>query len=181
MAACAGLASCSGQQAAQAPPAPDPAASLPQAQPDDQNRIRINADGSTMTWRKDGATTLVARTQASSTELNREDAGDLTGDLKQVSGELFQKGKIASRFQAPEGRFDQNAKSMQLQGGVTITSEERRLVLTASRVRWTEGGGLIRAEGQVWLRGPQFESGPAPVLVATPDLARIGTPDRIKS
>jgi hypothetical protein len=125
----------------------------------------------------------------SSTALNAKDGDKLAVKLEGVTGKLLEEGKVVCTFQAPRGSFDRASETLQLNGGVTVKSSQARqaqtgpvnLTLTARQIVWTRSENLIEAEGGVWLRGDQFESGPAAKLVTTPDLNRFGTPDRFKS
>lgn len=147
----------------------------------DPERVAIATENSVLVRRNEAGQVLMqARSESSTTSFDRDDRSDANSILKGVTGELYQKGMVVSRFKAPQGRFLQNEKTLVLEGGVTITSEEKKIVMTSNSVRWKEASGLITAEGNVWLKGQGFESGPAPSLVTTPDLECFGTPDRFK-
>ena len=127
-----------------------------------------------------GEILVVAHSDSSTTSLDLKTPGKGDSVMVGVKGELYRKGVVISRFAAPKGRFIEADKVLWLEGGVTIESEEKNLTLTARTIRWKEATGLISAEGNVWLKGEEFESGPAPTLVTTPDLERFGTPDRFR-
>ncbi len=147
----------------------------------DPDRVAVATENSVLVRRNEAGQVLMqARSDSSTTSFDRKDRSDASSILKGVTGELYQKGVVVSRFKAPQGRFLQAEKTFVLEGGVTITSEEKKIVLTSSSVTWKEASGLITAAGNVWLKGQGFESGPAPSLVTTPDLERFGTPDRFK-
>lgn len=148
---------------------------------DGDSEIAVATENSILKRRnKRGELLVLARSESSTTRFDPKTPGKGDSVLAGVTGELFRKGAVISRFAAPKGRFIEADKVLWLEGGVTIRSEEKKLTLTASAVRWNEATGLISAEGNVWLKGEDFESGPAPKLVTTPDLERFGTPDRFK-
>jgi hypothetical protein len=156
-------------------PPPPPPAEL------EEGKVAIAADSSRLQHRNErGVVTLEIDSASSVTHLDKESAEELRSELVQVSGRIYRGGIVASRFRAPKGTFDRQAKTLELREGVTVTSEERGLVLTARRIVWTESVNLIRAEGGVRIKGSLFESGPSNLLVATSDLRRFGTPDRFK-
>ncbi len=147
----------------------------------DPERVAVATENSVLIRRSEAGEVLMqARSESSTTSFDRKDRSDANSILKGVTGELYQKGVIVSRFRAPQGRFLQNEKILVLEDGVTITSEEKKIVMTSNSVQWKEASGLITAQGNVWLKGQGFESGPAPSLVTTPNLERFGTPDRFK-
>lgn len=143
--------------------------------------LAIATEDSVMKRRNNkGEILLVSRSQSSTTSLDLNSPGKGDSHLTGVEGELYRKGDVISRFNAPKGRFVEADKVLWLEGGVTIISEERKIILTAQQIKWREDSGLITAVGNVWLRGESFESGPAAKLVTTPDLERFGTPDRFE-
>lgn len=122
---------------------------------------------------------MEARAKASTTTVDREH-GDTKADMIEVAGELYDKGEIVSRFEAPRGTIVDPNTVLNLTGGVVVTSEKYDIVLTADKVVWHKDSRIIEAVGNVWIKGPSFNSGPSPKLVTTPKLQRIGTPDRFK-
>lgn len=148
---------------------------------DGERTLAIATEDSVLKRRNEkGEILLSAHSDSSTASLDLKSPGKGDSILVGVKGELYRKGVVISRFSAPKGRFLEADKVLWLEGGVMIKSEERNLTLTARTIRWKESTGLISAEGDVWLKGEEFESGPAPTLVTTPDLERFGTPDRFK-
>lgn len=120
---------------------------------------------------------MVARAKASTTSVDR-DSGDTKAELIEPAGELYEDGNVASHFESPKGTIIDPKTVLSLTGGVTVTSEMYDIVLTADKVVWHKDSRIIEAVGNVWIKGPSFNSGPSPKLVTTPKLQRIGTPDR---
>lgn len=152
--------------------------------------MTIGSNSSTLIHRNEkGETILEVNSKESSTALNAKDGEKLDVNLTGVTGRLLEKGQVVCTFQAPQGSFNRDSETLRLTGGVTVKSAQARqaqggpvnLTLTARQIVWTRSENLIEAEGGVWLKGDQFESGPAAKLVTTPDLNRFGTPDRFKS
>lgn len=151
------------------------------AKKDGESPLAVATEDSVLKRRNEkGELLVVAHSDSSTTSIDLKKPGKGNSVMAGVKGELYRKGAVISRFSAPQGRFIEEEKVMWLEGGVTIVSEEKELTLTASTIRWKEATGLISAEGNVWLKGKDFESGPAATLVTTPDLERFGTPDRFK-
>lgn len=107
--------------------------------------------------------------------------GESHATAKTVAGTLMKGDAVESRFTAEGGDADTSTGTLVLVGDVRITSERDDIVLRAKRVTYEKATALIRAEGTVMVTSAAWESGPFPVLVATPGLERIGTPDRFES
>lgn len=126
---------------------------------------------------EDGTPSFVVRAQSS--EIQVEKGGSQSG-LDKVEGEIFQKGKLASRFTASQGRVDQSARSLQASGKVEVRDTSRGIVLRADNVRYREGEAKIVASGRVTVSSEEWRIGPFDQLAATPDLSRVGTPDQMR-
>lgn len=124
-----------------------------------------------------GKTAFVVRARAS--EIAMESSGAKSG-LKEVSGDIFQGGKVASRFKAARGEVDQKARTLLAEGKAELRDTARGLVLRADRVRYRESEARVVAEGGVTVSSEEWQIGPFDRLVATPDLSRVGTPDRFR-
>ncbi len=175
---CAVMAGC-----ASAPPKPsvEPSASAPskpteEEVPEDRN---FASGAVTVTARnEEGEIAWVLRAKNSSVHV--ESGSEIDAVATGVTGELFEKGKIASRYQSDKGEANDVKRTLQLDGRVKITSEAQKVVLTADRVEWMEDRQMISARGSVWVKSADYEMGPLPELWATPDLKRVGSPDRFK-
>lgn len=97
--------------------------------------------------------------------------------MREVSGQLFQKDAVASKFQASEAYADQEKNVLKLSNKVVITAEKQGLSLSADKVAWLPERQLIEASGHVMLDGRDYSAGPFDRLLATPDLKKAGTPD----
>ena len=132
-----------------------------------------------MTARNDeGEIAWVLRAKNSSVHV--EGGKEIDAVATGVSGELFQKGEVASRYQSEKGLANDVKRTLRLDGKVQVTSEAQKVTLTADRVEWMEDRQLIAARGSVWVKSADYEMGPLPELWATPDLKRVGSPDRFK-
>lgn len=116
-----------------------------------------------------------------SAEAAVNEQGRLSGTLFGVQGELYQGGKVASRFEATEAEADQGANTLVLQKNVTVRAEESKATLTADRVEWLESKGVIQATGNVTIEdGFGVLRSDSPMWV-TPDLKHFGTPDMMQA
>lgn len=125
-----------------------------------------------------GQTTWVLSAESSSVVLAQ--GQEIDAEVQGVTGELYRDGKLASRYEARTGVANDARRTLKLKGTVRVTSEERKIVLSAAEIEWVDDRQLIAARGSVWIRSDAYEMGPLPELWATPDLSRIGSPDRFK-
>ncbi|MBS1704697.1 MAG: LPS export ABC transporter periplasmic protein LptC [Armatimonadetes bacterium] len=116
--------------------------------------------------------------KAQSAELNFDSEKKASGNLQGVSGDLYDKGKVVSTFKSNAGDVDQKQSVLNLRGQVVVQSKEQDAVLTADSVKWLAKLRLVKAEGAVQVIGKGYKMGPFPALLATPDLKKVGTPDR---
>jgi lipopolysaccharide assembly outer membrane protein LptD (OstA) len=126
---------------------------------------------------KDGSPAFVVRAQSS--EIEVEKGGSQSG-LERVDGEIFQQGKVAARFSASRGQVDQASRSLLATGSVVVRDTKRGIALRADRVRYREGEAKLVASGRVTVSSESWRIGPFDQLAATPDLSRVGTPDRMR-
>lgn len=113
--------------------------------------------------------------------INVSENGKFSGTLEGVTGELYQDGRAASRFSAQRGEADQNRDTLSATGDVTITDTKTGTKLIAEHMKWLASRKLIEASGNVRVIGTDYEVGPMPRVLATPDLKKFGTPDRFPS
>jgi hypothetical protein len=139
---------------------------------------RVTVDEVTVETRGEDGTAW--RLRGKSSGIGVEGEALQTAVLQDVSGELMSKGKVVSRLQSGEARVDQKLRRLVLSGRVRVQSLSDDLVLTANKVSYAEGGEHIEAVGAVSLEGRGLRLGPSPALLATPDLLRIGTEDRLR-
>lgn len=142
--------------------------------------MNIRSEGVILERKNDAGVVVMSATAVRALTVAPREGGPASSNLETVKGKLFRDGKVASNFAAPRAKASEDNRTLDLTGGVRVTSEQYRLVMTADRMVWTENTGLIEAIGNVWLRGENFESGPSPRLVTTPELQRLGTPDRFR-
>ncbi len=126
----------------------------------------------------DGHITWTAKAKTSLLHISPE--GKVSGSLQTVSGELFSKGRSASRFEAGQGDADQATNKLDLSGKVSVSSDQEHARLSAEKVSWLQGPEVIEASGSVYLRTDDYIVGPFEKLWATPDLKLTGTPDMFK-
>jgi hypothetical protein len=107
-----------------------------------------------------------------------EGENETSAKVQRVKGQLLDGETVESRFTADSGEAHLSTGKLTLEGRVRITSERDQVVLTAAKVTYDEGLGLIVAEGGVEVHSDAWMSGPYDRLVATPGLERVGTADR---
>lgn len=133
-------------------------------------RIEQRDEGGSLVWTASGTT---ARIRYDSSET-------FSGEIVSVTGELFQGGALASRFEAGRARANQRERELVAWDGVKLESEDGRVVLTAERLVWNDSHRWIEASGSVRLKSDVYEMGPFARVRATPDLTDVGTPDRFQ-
>ncbi|MCW5938093.1 MAG: hypothetical protein KF884_08945 [Fimbriimonadaceae bacterium] len=154
-------------------PGPKPLAESPAVE------RKIRAESPEVTVRgEDGEVAYVVRAETSKMTVGEE--GAASGALSGVSGEIRKGGQTASKFKATSGEVDQKARTLTLQGEVTVTDEARGIVLKAQRVFYAEAKGRIEASGQVTVSSGSALLGPVDALWASPGLERVATPDLYK-
>ncbi len=115
--------------------------------------------------------------QARGAKLNFGGEGKMSGDLEGVSGVLFKDDAEAATFTAEFGSASQERRRLILRGRVKLISLKQKAVLTADELEWLDGEARVEARGNVLVRSDNYEVGPFPKVLATPDLTDIGTPD----
>jgi hypothetical protein len=101
--------------------------------------------------------------------------GQQSGDMFQVKGNAYEKGKVASSFFANHAEADKAADRLILDGGIKITSESTKAVLTAKKVEWLPKNKLFKASGDVLLDSPHGVVGPVDVLFADANLKKVAS------
>lgn len=99
------------------------------------------------------------------------------GTMRQVAGEMYEKGAVASTFTADEAEADKTSNQLVLTGNVTVTSKAYNATLTCEKLVWDGRKELIRALGNVRFKSRQYEAGVFDELLASPKINQIGTPD----
>lgn len=139
------------------------------------------ADGSMTAYPSQGPHEPVYKIAWKSAQAEGSGSSDFTASAKGVSGSLFDKGTLVSRFTADRASIDRKAQLLLVQGNVRVVSARPGplfgSVLTCSEIKYTDARRLIEASGNVKMDGPQYSIGPFEKLVAAPDLSRVGTPD----
>ena len=101
--------------------------------------------------------------------------GQQSGDMFKVKGNAFEKGEVASTFSADHAEADRAADRLILDGGIKITSEATKAVLTAKKVEWLPNDKLFKASGDVSLDSPKGVVGPVDVLYADANLKKVAS------
>lgn len=98
------------------------------------------------------------------------------GTMNAVTGTIYQEEKPKSTFSAETGYAKKETKTLRLERRVTVRSTTSKLVLTAEKLEWLPDVKRLRASGNVLVTDGSTAMR-APVLDATPDLRKVGTPD----
>lgn len=98
------------------------------------------------------------------------------GKMRDVSGDVYERGEIASTFVADFAEADNREERLNLSGNVTLKNGAS--TLKAQRVVWLSKQKLYRAEGNVTLESKDGFVGPMQSLLATAKLDKIGTSER---
>lgn len=118
--------------------------------------------------------------KAQNATLNMFTDANVTSVLKDVKGDLFDKGKVASSYQAENAFANRSTKNLQLKGNVMVTNPDKTVTLHCNALDWRPDLELIQARGDVRLIGNGYQSGSFQLVWLSPDLNRAGTPDLIK-
>lgn len=123
----------------------------------------------------DGNVVLAVRAASSNIEV-----GEAVGRsaLQQVDGEIYEAGKLKSRFRAERGTVDQAKRLINADGNVVVRDPNNGIALRADSIRYLDGSGRIEAKGRVTVSSEAWKIGPFVDLWSTPDLQRVATPDR---
>lgn len=116
-----------------------------------------------------------------------QEQGALGGRLEGVSGELYQEGKLASRFKAEHATANKAKNLLRLEGNVVIeglevdgkgkvVSQEVSATLRCHRMEWNTKQEMMRAFEQVTVVSRQGTVGPLSELWCEPSVRRAGTP-----
>ncbi|RYG88284.1 LPS export ABC transporter periplasmic protein LptC [bacterium] len=104
-------------------------------------------------------------------------AGIQEGKMNGVTGTVYQEEKTKSTFAAETGYAKKETQTLYLEGKVVVKSPEYGATLRAEKLEWLPDVKRYRATGNVTLTTPNGAMGPIPVMLATSDLQRVGTPD----
>lgn len=144
--------------------------------PKEPNRLDTNS-GSGTVREPDGNRHVLYTVKWESSQLDYTlKDGALNGTLRQVSGELYQEGKLASRFVADAARADKAKGQLVLSGKVTVIGLDPQAKLECQKLEWKTKEKRIRALGGVTIRFNQGTIGPMDELWCLPDLKIAGTP-----
>lgn len=116
-----------------------------------------------------------------------QEQGALGGRLEGVSGELYQEGKLASRFTAEHATANKATNLLRLEGNVVVeglevdekgkvVGKEISATLRCHRVEWNTKQKMMRAFEQVTIVSRQGTVGPLNELWCEPSVRRAGTP-----
>lgn len=100
--------------------------------------------------------------------------------LNEVTGEIYDRGAVASTFAAAEAKAETISKRLVLNQGVSITSKDQNLTIRADKILWMEDRGLFAASGNVQIISPDFSLGKMDEVWATPDLSKVGSPRKFE-
>lgn len=115
-----------------------------------------------------------------SSRVGMQSQGETEIFANNVSGEIFQKGKLASTFKALEAKAARESRTLVLNNRVEIQSVSDKIILRADKVNWMEDREMFAATGNVEIDSPGWQLGKMDEVWATPDLTKIGTPSKFK-
>lgn len=166
------LAGCSGSDQ---PPKKDSQNEPEPSQPEVKKDVYAGGSTTVEITREDGTVAWSVTAESSRVAITSD--GNEEFFLKGVSGVLRDEKGDASKFTADTATA--NAKKRTISANrARITSLRRDVTMEADGMKWLDDKRLIAVEGNVWLRGKDWELGPSEVLWATPDLTKVGTPDQ---
>lgn len=117
-----------------------------------------------------------ARSETATLDMMTND--NVVSRMAGVTGDLFQKGEVASTYRAEEAFANRTDRKLTLKGGVQVQNSDGPEALSAQALDWIPDKELIQLRGDVSVSsGKTYQAGPFGLLWATPDLNIIGTPD----
>ena len=106
------------------------------------------------------------------------EGGAFSGQMREVTGEIFQKDKATATFSADLGEAIKGTNRLKLVGNVRVVSKNVRApdtVLTANRILWFPETQRYLASGNVLVEGSWGTVGPMENLVTSANLDTFGT------
>lgn len=97
--------------------------------------------------------------------------------MEGVSGMLFGRRGLSSRFRARRAEASQRDQWLRLSGDVMLEAADPPSRLRCDEVLWDAGKDAVKARGAVVFDAGAYKVGPFPELWATPELSFFSTPD----
>lgn len=107
--------------------------------------------------------------------LSFNDGGAFSGQMRAVTGDIFQSDEVTTTFSADQGLADKVTSHLTLSGNVVLRSKAYKSVLTAEKIDWLPETKMIKATGNVFAEGDWGVIGPVDALYANAKLTRFGT------
>jgi len=101
----------------------------------------------------------------------------ISGTMRRVSGEMYERGAVASTFVAERAEAEKQTNRLVLLGNVVLKSQDYQSTITCEKIVWDGKKNLIRALGNVRFKSRQYKAEVFDELLASPRMNRIGTPD----
>lgn len=101
----------------------------------------------------------------------------ISGRMRNVSGEMYEKGAVANTFVADAAEAEKQSNKLVLSGSVKVTSTDYKSTITCDKLVWDGNNNLIRALGNVRFKSRQYTAEVFDELLASPKMNQIGTPD----
>lgn len=110
-------------------------------------------------------------------QLSYGDQGRVSGTMQTVTGTFYENGDPASEFSADRAVADQASARLVLEGQVVVVSQDPDGRLSCDTLTWDADAGVIEAKGNVRFETDRFTMGPFPMLLGSPKLQRVGSPE----
>lgn len=172
---CVALGGCSSKK-----PDPKPDADPSSNGVEEPKDRRVIASGPVDMQAADPEGEVVWTLHGESSRVGLETEGETQIFANNVSGEIFENGKVASTFKAMEAKAARESRTLLLNDRVEIQSVAENITLRADKVNWMEDRKLFAATGNVEVDSPNWLLGKMEEVWATPDLTKIGTPNKFK-
>ena len=102
---------------------------------------------------------------------------DFSGTLNEVTGSIYDKGKISSTFESARSIADKRKQVLALEGKVTVISQKPPMTLTCDRMTYNAESKIIKALGHVVVDGPSGRITGLEEVWTTPELTVVASPD----
>jgi len=108
------------------------------------------------------------------------DIGLFAGNMDDVEGEMYRKGKVVSTFTADHASANRDQQLLVLTGRVHAVSTTEKAAITCDRLEWHAAEEIAKAFGHIEVHGERATLSGLDEVWATPDLNYLATPSMFK-
>lgn len=102
---------------------------------------------------------------------------EISGKMSSVSGEMYENGQVANTFVADYAEAEKQSNRLTLTGHISVKAKEHAASMACEKLEWDGLKQLMKATGNVNLKSDLYDAGVFDILLASPTMNKIGTPD----